>query len=203
MLVAFRTQQGIKGQMKHYTLPIFAAAAALAFAGCQTHNSHHGSSSSSSSAMAAAEKNATAIAVLSPTAGNNVHGNVYFIPVKDGVRVVAHLTGLTPGKHGFHAHEKGDCSAPDATSAGGHFNPDKSQHGSPHAMPRHAGDFGNITADASGVAHYDAVDHYLKLDGANSAIGKAVIVHAQEDDMKTQPTGNAGARVACGVIQKR
>ena len=141
-----------------------------------------------------------AIAVLAPTEGNNVRGTVTFSKVKDGIKVVADIEGLTPGKHGIHIHQYGDCSAPDAESAGGHFNPFNVQHGSPDKQPRHAGDFGNITADSNGKAHLEMTDKLISFDGEGSIIGHALIIHAKEDDLKTQPTGNAGARVACGVI---
>ncbi len=141
-----------------------------------------------------------AVAVLSPTKGSSVAGEVTFTKVDGGVKIVADVTGLTPGLHGFHIHEFGDCSAPDGASAGGHFNPHHMQHGGPDAAVRHAGDFGNLEADASGKAHYERVDTMISLDGAESIIGHGVIVHAKEDDLKTQPTGNAGARVACGAI---
>jgi superoxide dismutase, Cu-Zn family len=141
-----------------------------------------------------------AIAVLHPTAGNSVAGIVTFSASGDEVKVVADLTGLKPGKHGFHIHEFGDCSAPDAKSAGGHFNPGNHQHGAPDATDRHAGDLGNIEADASGKAHLEMSDKVMKLSGSDSILGHAVIVHEKADDLKTQPTGDAGGRVACGVI---
>lgn len=141
-----------------------------------------------------------AIAALFPTKDNHVSGTVTFTKVEDGIKVVADVEGLTPGEHGFHIHEFGDCSAPDGASAGGHFNPTGHQHGGPDAENRHVGDLGNLTADATGKAHYERVDKQLALDGPHSILGHSVIVHAKADDMKTQPTGNAGARVACGVI---
>jgi Cu-Zn family superoxide dismutase len=141
-----------------------------------------------------------AVAVLSPTQGNAVAGEVTFTKVDGGVKIVADVTGLTPGLHGFHIHEFGDCSAPDGASAGGHFNPHHMQHGGPDAEMRHAGDFGTLEADATGKAHYERVDTVISLEGADSIVGHAVIVHAKADDLKTQPTGNAGARVACGAI---
>ncbi|HKQ96541.1 MAG TPA: superoxide dismutase family protein, partial [Candidatus Polarisedimenticolia bacterium] len=125
---------------------------------------------------------------------------VVFTAGKDGVHVVADLTGLTPGEHGFHIHEKGDCSAPDGTSAGGHFNPGGHPHGAPGAE-HHVGDLGNITADASGKAHLEGIFAFMSMTGADSIVGRAVIVHAAADDLKTQPTGNAGGRQACGVIK--
>ena len=141
-----------------------------------------------------------ATAVLSSTKGSTVAGLVTFTKVEGGVNIVADVTGLAPGKHGFHIHEFGDCSAPDASSAGGHFNPHHSEHGAPDAALRHAGDFGNLEADESGKAHYERVDKIISLNGTDSIVGHAVIVHEKADDLKTQPTGNAGARAACGVI---
>lgn len=143
-----------------------------------------------------------ATCVLSPTQGNNVSGTVTFTKVKEGIKVVADIKGLSKGKHGFHIHEKGDCSAPDASSAGGHFNPEGMNHGAPPDMMVHVGDLGNIVADASGNAHYEYVDLMLTFEGKNSIIGKSMIVHAMEDDLITQPTGNSGKRVACGVIEE-
>jgi Cu-Zn family superoxide dismutase len=141
-----------------------------------------------------------AIAVLHPTQGSTVTGTVTFTKESAGVRVVADLTGLTPGTHGFHIHEFGDCSAPDAASAGGHFNPGHAPHAGPDADARHAGDLGNITADSAGVAHYERLDPHMSLTGPNSIIGRGVIVHEKADDLTTQPTGAAGGRVACGII---
>lgn len=141
-----------------------------------------------------------AVAVLHPASGSNVRGTVTFTKVDGGVRIVADIEGLTPGEHGFHVHEFGDCSAADATSAGGHFNPHKTPHAGPDVTPRHVGDLGNLVADQSGKAHYDRVDSLVALEGANSVIGYGLIVHEKVDDLKTQPTGAAGGRVACGVI---
>ena len=125
--------------------------------------------------------------------------SVTFTKVGDTVQVVADITGLTPGKHGFHIHEFGDCSAADASSAGGHFNPMKKPHGAPDAAERHAGDLGNLEADSTGKAHLELKDIMLKLSGENCIMGRGVIVHEKVDDW-SQPTGNAGGRVACGVI---
>ena len=141
-----------------------------------------------------------AVCVLYPTQGNKVSGTITFTITDKGVRVVADIHGLTSGKHGFHIHEYGDCTSADGSSAGGHFNPMGKSHGSPMDMTRHMGDMGNIEADANGDAHLDYVDTMISLSGENSIIGRSIIVHKGEDDLKTQPTGNAGARVACGVI---
>jgi Cu-Zn family superoxide dismutase len=142
-----------------------------------------------------------AIAVLHPTAGNKVGGIVTFTEVADGVQVHAEITGLAPGNHGFHVHEFGDCSAPDASSAGAHFNPTNKPHAGPDATERHVGDMGNVEAGASGKATLEYVDHQISLtNDEQSAIGRSVIVHVKADDLKSQPAGNSGARVACGVI---
>jgi len=142
-----------------------------------------------------------ATARLAPTAGSQVHGTVTFRQEGDKVRVHAEISGLTPGEHGFHVHEVGDCSDPEGKSAGGHFNPDGLDHGGPHDAIRHVGDLGNLLADESGTAVLDTEDALVALDGASSVIGRSVIVHADPDDMTSQPTGAAGARVACGVIE--
>ena len=143
----------------------------------------------------------TATAELSPTEGNTVAGTITFTEDMGAVHVAYHVTGLAAGNHGFHIHETGDCSAPDGTSAGGHFNPDGTAHGAPDAAEHHIGDLGNIEADEDGMAMGDANATSLTFEGDNSFVGKAVIVHGGEDDLTTQPTGNAGPRLACGVIQ--
>lgn len=141
-----------------------------------------------------------AIAVISPTKGNTTRGIVTFSAVEGGIKVVAHLTGLTPGKHGFHIHEYGDCSADDGSSAGGHFNPTGMQHSMPSSDKRHEGDMGNIEAGKSGEAHLEYIDHAMSFSGEKSIIGHAVIVHEKEDDLKSQPAGAAGSRIGYGVI---
>jgi Cu-Zn family superoxide dismutase len=145
----------------------------------------------------------TAIAHLQPTQGSDASGIVTFTQLPEGVEVTAEIRGLSPGKHGFHVHEKGDCSAPDASSAGEHYNPDGTAHGAPENPPpqRHAGDLGNLEAGPDGIAHYRRVDPVMPLAGPNSVIGKAVVVHAGADDLTSQPAGNAGPRAACGVIE--
>ncbi len=141
-----------------------------------------------------------AVAVVNPTEGSKVHGVVTFTQAGANVKVEARIEGLTPGKHGFHIHEWGDCSSKDGAAAGGHFNPAGAQHGAPDAAQRHAGDMGNIEADQSGVARLEYNDPMIKLNGHGSIIGRGLIVHANPDDLKSQPTGNAGGRLACGVI---
>jgi Cu-Zn family superoxide dismutase len=141
-----------------------------------------------------------AVAVLTPGKDSKVAGTVTFTKAESGVKISGKITGLPPGSHGFHIHEFGDCTAVDFASAGGHFNPGQKNHGSPKDANRHEGDLGNIEADASGTATIDAVDSSLSFEGEGSILGRGVIVHANTDDFKTQPTGNAGGRVACGVI---
>lgn len=144
-------------------------------------------------------------AKLEPRSGSQVSGKVSFTPVGGKLLVEAHVTGLTPGEHGFHVHEGGDCSAPDASGAGGHLNPAGMPHGHHHRMQpgqRHAGDLPNLVADASGQAYYRAEVTGLKVErGAHGLIGRSVVVHADPDDYQSQPAGNSGRRIACGVIQ--
>jgi superoxide dismutase, Cu-Zn family len=140
-----------------------------------------------------------AAAALESKSGSKVTGTVTFTKAGDEVQVVADVQNLTPGKHGLHIHDSGDCSAPDASTAGGHFNPDSHHHGGPSTLERHAGDLGNIVADRSGKGHLEWKGK-LQLSGPMSIIGKSVVVHEKEDDMKTDPSGNSGARIACGPI---
>ena len=141
-----------------------------------------------------------AVAVLYPTQGSSVKGTITFTKTGDGVQVEGEVTGLTPGKHGFHVHEFGDVTSPDGTSAGGHFNPTGHKHGAPDSDERHAGDFGNIEAGQDGTAKVSFVDKKITLDGATSILGRGLVVHAKADDLKSQPSGEAGDRVAVGVI---
>ena len=151
--------------------------------------------------LAQAPPAAKATVKLAPTANQTARGEVTFTAESGGVHVVGTFSGLVYGEHGFHVHEKGDCSAPDGTSAGGHFNPATKPHGARDAAARHAGDLGNLKADPYGLARVDFVDSTLSLSGADSIVGRAVIIHEKADDFTTQPTGNAGARQACGVIE--
>jgi superoxide dismutase, Cu-Zn family len=140
------------------------------------------------------------IAVLSPAPGANVQGTVTFEKTPGGIKIVADVSGLTPGKHGFHIHEFGDCSTKDFSSAGPHFMVAGQSHGSPTDSASHEGDMGNLVADSTGHAHMELVDPHLSFSGANSILGRAVIIHEKDDDLKTQPSGNSGARIACGTI---
>jgi len=194
---------------------LFAAITALGLAACSpsTDNADTAAApaavpadtAAAPAAMAATDA-ATAVAALAPTQGNEAKGNVTFKVVDGRVHVSGQITGLKPdSEHGFHIHEKGDCSAPDATSAGGHFNPGQQDHGRVDSDPHHGGDMANIKADAQGTATIDApVSSNVNIgkgDGFD-IIGRGLIVHADPDDYTSQPTGNAGGRLACAVIQK-
>lgn len=149
---------------------------------------------------------AAAAADLGPTQGNMTTGKVRFDTVSDGVKVSARLSGLKPlQEHGFHVHERGDCSSPDAMSAGGHFNPLGQPHGHHAGGARHVGDMPNLKADANGNAEVEFTLKGVELStgGPADILGKAVIVHANPDDYTSQPAGNAGPRLACGVINLR
>ena len=145
-------------------------------------------------------KTTKAIAVIHPTQGNEARGVVKFSEEKNGMHIVADISNLTPGTHGFHIHEFGDCACPDANCAGGHYNPTKQPHGGPHDKKRHSGDLGNIEADVQGNAHIDLIDDVITLNGRHSIIGRSVIIHEKADDFISQPSGDAGARIGCGVI---
>ena len=146
----------------------------------------------------------TAMATLAPTSGSTASGTVQLTQLADGsVEVKVDLTGVPAGVHGFHIHDKGDCGD-NGNAAGGHYNPMATQHGSPDAPPHHAGDFGNVTADANGEVHTSFTTRSVTVeDGMATAVGHAIILHANPDDLTTQPTGNAGARIACGVVTRR
>ena len=142
-----------------------------------------------------------ATAELRPASGSQVSGKVTFTQADDRVRITGQVSGHSQGAKGFHIHEKGDCSAADATSAGGHFNPHKMRHGAPGQG--HGGDLGNLVFDAYGTATVDIMVSGISVssDRPDGIIGRGLIVHAQQDDLKTDPTGNAGGRVACAVIR--
>ena len=146
----------------------------------------------------------SASVTLSPISGSTAAGTVTFAQLADGaVCVTVDLPGVPPGVHGFHIHDKGDCGD-NGNAAGGHFNPATTAHGAPSADPHHAGDFGNVTANASGRVHTDFTTRSVTVEaGPNSVVGHAVILHANPDDLVTQPTGNAGARIACGIVEMK
>jgi len=146
----------------------------------------------------------TAIAQLAPTRGNTASGTVKFTQHGDKVLMSVSVSGLKPNsEHGFHVHEKGDCSSGDGMSAGGHFNPFAKPHGGRSSMNRHAGDIPNLRADAFGnVNAVVELDLLTVTDGAASVVGKAVVIHRDPDDYKSQPAGNSGPRIACGVVRR-
>ena len=139
-----------------------------------------------------------AVAVIHPLSDSEVSGTVHFTETGDGVKVEAVISGLSETKHGFHIHQYGDCTEPDGSSAGGHFNPESQDHSGPEMQNRHMGDMGNITTNPENpVTSYSYTDQKIDL---NMILGRAVIIHAKEDDLTSQPTGAAGSRLACGVI---
>ena len=175
--------------MNARTLKFAAASAAMAFlAGCAS--------------VSAPAARPVATATIAPASGSQISGSASFRAIAGGLHLDAVVTGLTPGDHGFHIHEVGDCSAADATSAKGHYNPYAKHHGSHEHDDHHAGDMPNLTADASGKATFS-----VDLPGLNAGSGeggilnRAVVIHADPDDYKSQPAGNSGKRVACGVIK--
>jgi superoxide dismutase, Cu-Zn family len=143
-----------------------------------------------------------AVAVLRPASGSQVTGTATFTERDDVTTVVIEARDLTPGLHGVHVHTRGDCSAPDASSAGDHFNPEGGTHGAPGHAHGHGGDLGNLEAGADGTGTLRMETDALTVSrGARAVLGRAVVVHASSDDLSSQPGGNAGARVACGVIE--
>ena len=144
-----------------------------------------------------------ASANLDSRSGSQAKGEVMFTWQGDDVLINAKFSGLKPNsEQGFHVHEKGDCSAPDATSAGGHFNPETKSHGMPNSGMNHAGDLPNIKSDANGNATYTAKLHGFSVNtGPTGIVGRSVVVHRDPDDYKSQPAGNSGPRIACGLIK--
>jgi len=169
----------------------------VALSGCKLFGNEDGDTKTAQD-IALAKVQPSKAATTQPT-NQNVEGTVKFVAMGEGVHVTAEISGLSPGKHGFHIHQSGDLSAPDLSSAGGHYNPASGKHGDAHGDMRHAGDLGNLTADSNGKATYDQHIAGLKL---SDIIGKSIIVHAKEDDVKTDPSGNSGGRVAGGLIEK-
>jgi Cu-Zn family superoxide dismutase len=182
-------------------LGLFAALfglAVLVLASCRTPDQAQAKEGDGPSPWAGVTK---AVCVIHGTQGHEgVKGLVTFVQAGEQVKVVADLEGLSPGEHGFHIHEWGDCSAPDGASLGSHYDPEGHPHAGPMEGMRHAGDFGNVTADAQGKAHLELELTGLTLAGKNAIVGRGMVVHAATDDLKTQPTGNAGARIGVGTI---
>jgi Cu-Zn family superoxide dismutase len=175
--------------MKNTTLPA-AVAVTIALAGC--------------AGMMGGGSGPAAVAQLTPTTGNTTSGQVRFTQAGAKVMVSGEIRGLKPNtEHGFHVHEKGDCSSGDGMSAGGHFNPSGAPHGQHGMGTHHAGDLQTLKADANGVARVNFESSTISVgSGAADIVGKGLIVHRDPDDYKTQPTGNAGPRLACAVIRR-
>jgi superoxide dismutase, Cu-Zn family len=142
---------------------------------------------------------------MSPTTGYAASGKVEFLQAGNGTHVTVDLVGLSPNtEHGIHVHERGDCSSSDGMSAGGHFNPEGVTHGAYDHPPHHAGDMPNVKADVRGEVHTSFDTGALSIgSGAGDIVGKAVVVHREADDYKSQPAGNSGPRVSCGVIVRK
>jgi Cu-Zn family superoxide dismutase len=138
-----------------------------------------------------------AVCVLVPTKGNDVRGTITLNESKSGTEIAGEVRGLTPGKHGFHIHEFGDLRSDDGAAAGAHYDPHGHKHGGLDDKERHVGDLGNITANNSGVANVKLTVRDLKV---HFVVGRSLVVHAKEDDLKTQPSGDSGPRVAVGII---
>jgi Cu-Zn family superoxide dismutase len=175
-------------------VPILSLIAAAALAGCTSMRGFQPEGDPE------ANRTRAAVATLSPSAESSAMGIVTFERTSTGVVVNVVATGLVPGSvHGFHVHEKGNCASADFSSAGGHFNPEKHQHG-PQTGEHHMGDMPNLNADAQGNLNVHFALPGVTLSGTNGIVGRAVIVHAGPDDYATQPAGNSGSRIACGVI---
>lgn len=180
------------------------AALTLALAACASTAPAPTAHSPAKPAMAGSSTAQQGEANLASASGSLVSGHLQLMPMGSGVHLTGTIGGLQPGsRHGFHVHETGDCSAADASSAGGHFNPTGQPHGRAMQGAHHAGDTDNLVADARGVARVDAHLMGVTLGGgaANDIAGRAIVVHAAADDYSSQPAGNAGARVACAVIE--
>ena len=194
--------------MKH-TQWLSTTALMLVLAGCSTPYGHHGQGGDGAPGMSGERgmmggqgmMQGMAMATLTPTQGNTARGMVVFHQMQGHMMVHAHISGVAPNsEHGFHLHDVGNCASTDGTSAGGHFNPGKTAHG-PQDAEHHAGDMPSLKADADGVINQKFMLHGVTVKGdANSIDGRSVILHANADDYKTQPTGNSGPRIACGVI---
>jgi superoxide dismutase, Cu-Zn family len=140
-----------------------------------------------------------AVATIEPKSGSKVTGTARVTPSASGAVVLVTIQDATPGEHGVHVHEKGDCSDPAAASAGPHFNPNHgAHHGGPSTPVRHGGDLGNITVDSTGEGRLEVTVQDLSVD---NVVGRSVVVHEKQDDLKSDPAGNSGARIACGVLR--
>lgn len=140
-------------------------------------------------------------AKLQSSASHHVGGKVSFTRRTEGILVKIEASGVEPGLHGFHIHEKGDCSAPDFSSAGPHYNPGGESHGGPASLHHHAGDLGNVNANEEGLVNAQFLLTGVSLGGDRDLLGRSVVLHEAADDLKSDPAGNSGARIACGLIQ--
>ncbi|MDQ3264572.1 MAG: superoxide dismutase family protein [Myxococcota bacterium] len=177
-------------------------AAAVFSAGCATTPSVTSTQPPASSPAQEAPKRAGT--QLESRSGSSVTGTARFAQTEQGVEAQIEVSGASEGKRGLHLHEKGDCSAADASSAGPHWNPAGESHGDLHAPSHHAGDLGNITIDAEGKGQVRVTNPSWSIgpvEGKHDILGRAVVVHGAEDDLQSQPAGNAGPRQACGVIE--
>lgn len=161
------------------------------------------STTSRAASQIASASGPAASAVIEPRSGSTVSGTARFVSLSDGLGVHVELQGATPGQHGIHIHEKGDCSDPEAKSAGGHYNPGTApHHGGPRTAVRHGGDLGNIEVDSSGRGVLDVVVPGLSVNSVqDGVVGRSIVVHEKADDLQSDPAGNSGVRVACGQIQ--
>lgn len=180
---------------------LLGAAVALLGAGCAANPSHQAESNTVIRAADVGAEVKEAVAVVHGTQGNEkVMGVVKFMDTGNGVKVTADIDGLAPdSEHGFHIHQFGDCTDPKGLSTGGHYNPEGHQHGKPGDAMSHVGDMGNIKADDKGHAHVEVTLPAATISGKNGILGRGVIVHANADKF-TQPVGDAGGRIGCGVI---
>lgn len=184
--------------MKHI---IFAGSMILILASC-SHKDHQKTEDSPAEAAATAVSPTKAQAVFTAAKGQKIKGIVHFTEVDGTMKIETRIDGVKPGPHGFHIHETGDCSAADFSTAGGHFNPGNVNHGAMDSSSRHTGDLGNLIADKNGKAYTTlTIKDMTMKSGANSVIGKSIVIHNDKDDLNSQPSGNSGARIGCGVIQ--
>jgi Cu-Zn family superoxide dismutase len=151
-------------------------------------------------------KDVFATAILESRSGSKAQAKASFTYTDEGIKVFIKAKNLSPGLHGVHIHENGDCSAEDGSSAGAHYNPSHKTHGVPNPLLHHVGDFGNIMADNNGVGILNLLiprAHFYPDFDWHNIIGKSLIIHGGSDDLSSQPSGNSGNRIACGVIKAK
>ena len=188
--------------MKRMSMGVMLAAGVLVAGGCAKKEEAAPPAEPEAPAVVVETPVLVAKAVLAAREGGTVAGEVTFTESGGEVAIAAHITGAPAGSHGFHLHEFGDCSAADFKSAGGHFNPTDMPHAGPADAERHAGDLGNVVVADDGTAHHELSSSMITVAaGPSSVVGRGVILHEDEDDLVSQPTGAAGARLACGVVE--